>query len=342
MFNEVGNLKHRHHCEVTAHMRAHCNKDEPCDRFIDNLSPGARHLLQTRALLAAPDVSGYKPNKEGTFTWKRRPPHGVIDPEDTVYTDGSMLDGPTKQLGRVGFGFAAVDAQGQITAEAYGTPPDWIDSVPGAETWALLEALRNMTPGAKIRSDCESVVNRFKKGKKAATKSDVKLARLWGMIFDRCDCYADPAKDVDIVWMPAHTSKWSVGRARKGDGTRLTPEDRLGNAAADLLAKQGARLHRVPEHIRQKVATAERVALRAALQLGVTTNAANNVKQLCRNSDGTIGYTVLRDSKGVPKPSRHKEAAPDKKPKNGKKLAKSTKPAKTSKLAETSRSGKGK
>ena len=83
------------------------------------------------------------------------------------------MEGTSSAIGRVGFGVVALNAQGEVVAKAFGTPPMWINSVPGAETWALYEALRNMIPGASIRSDCASVVNRFKSGEKAATSSKV-------------------------------------------------------------------------------------------------------------------------------------------------------------------------
>ena len=196
-----------------------------------------------------------------------RPSDGVIDTSGTVYTDGSMVDGPSKDLGRVGFGFAAYDIEGKMVAKAYGTPPRWIDSVPGAETWAVAEALRTSVPGITIWSDCLSVVNRFQAGRRAATASKVKLARVWSSIFDMCHDFDHPEKDVRVGWMPAHTAEWAVGNVRKGDGSKLTPLDRSGNSVADELAKRGARTHRVPKWIRDKVELTELVALRAAVQL---------------------------------------------------------------------------
>ena len=124
--------------------------DDKCCKFIDNMLPSARHLLTTKALLATTDITNHRPNQEGTFEWELRPKDGVIDASCTIYTDGSMIDGPSKELGRVGFGFMAYDEDDNIVAKAFGTPPYWIDSVPGAETWALAEALRNSAPGVSI------------------------------------------------------------------------------------------------------------------------------------------------------------------------------------------------
>ena len=61
----------------------------------------------------------------------------MLDNTWTVYLDGSLLDGPSKELGRVGFGFAALDCYGRTMASAYGIPPDWITTIHGAEVWAL-------------------------------------------------------------------------------------------------------------------------------------------------------------------------------------------------------------
>jgi len=88
-----------------------------------------------------------------------------------------MIDGPTKLLGRVGFGLAAIGQQGQVNALAYGVPSCWVDTVPGAEAWAIYEALKVSVPGTPIWSDCEGAVNRLKNGRAAATGSAIKLAR---------------------------------------------------------------------------------------------------------------------------------------------------------------------
>ena len=78
-----------------------------CDKFVSRLKPHARLLLATKALLAKTDMTDHQPNEEETFVWVLRPPHGVISASDTIYTDGSMVDGPTKEMGRVGYGFVA-------------------------------------------------------------------------------------------------------------------------------------------------------------------------------------------------------------------------------------------
>ena len=50
----------------------------------------------------------------------------------------------------------------------------------------------------------------------------------------------------NIDWMPAHSTKEQVGTVMRGDGKLMTEVDRRANEQADILAKRGASLHRVP------------------------------------------------------------------------------------------------
>ena len=118
----------------------------------------------------------------------------------------------------------------------------------------------------------------------------------------------DPSKQVKLEWMPAHTSAAQVGRVKKGNGEKLSELDRAGNDAADKLAKKGARSHTVPGWKQAQVRTADRVALRAALQLGVCTFAANNHQKEVLKPDGTTGYVTARDCEGIAKAKRRKPA----------------------------------
>ena len=59
----------------------------------------------------------------------------------------------------------AYSEEEQITAKAYGVVPRWIDSVAGAEAWALADALRCSMPVVTISSDCPAVVERLKSGR---------------------------------------------------------------------------------------------------------------------------------------------------------------------------------
>ena len=83
------------------------------------------------------------------------------------------------------------------------------------------------------------------------------------------------------------------------------------------MAKKGAKLYRVPARARFQVETAERVALRAAIQLGVTTLAANEHPTEPLGADGDIKITKNRDSQGMRSKSKSE------KPLEGEKGAKS-------------------
>jgi len=75
--------------------------------------------------------------------------------------------------------------------------------------------------------------------------------------------------------------------------------DRNGNGQADLQAKAGAKSHRVPSDTRRKVEVAEAVAFRAALELGVTTYAANNHETQSVATCGKVVTSFSRDCDGL-------------------------------------------
>ena len=51
---------------------------------------------------------------------------------------------------RLGWAMVAVDSEGTITAMASGVPPEWITDIPGAEAWALLQAVQHSNLGMKL------------------------------------------------------------------------------------------------------------------------------------------------------------------------------------------------
>ena len=112
---------------------------------------------------------------------------------------------------------------------------------------------------------------------------------------------AQPSGRVKVGWMPAHTAKSSIGHACKGNGEPIQQQDWDGNACADTMAKQGAKLHRVPQHVRWNVELHHRAALRSALRLGVATRAANNHKVPSVDAGGKEVWRLRRDSDGCAK-----------------------------------------
>ena len=79
----------------------------------------------------------------------------------------------------------------------------------------------------------------------------------------------------------------------------MTIDDWRGNELADKLAKKGARTHRVPRWIRARRELAYNAAFRAAVQLGIVTDAANNHSCTHTKPDGSQSQTTHRDSTGL-------------------------------------------
>ena len=97
--------------------------------------------------------------------------------------------------------------------------------------------------GASYRSDRLAVVVTCKVGRRTAVAASVELARLWSMLYTTFDDYARPDEEVDLAWMPSHTSAADVGRAVLSNGEVRSARDRAGNHRADQLAKRGAKVN---------------------------------------------------------------------------------------------------
>ena len=112
-----------------------------------------------------------------------------------------------------------------------------------------------------------------------------RYARIWAVIHSALD---DGDRCHIIKWMPAHTSKASVGSARCSNGKTLTKEMRLANQMADSLAKDAAATVRVPESFRRETKKNFRRAVELAVFVGQLTHEASARKM----ADGQ----VIRDS----------------------------------------------
>lgn len=235
-----------------------------------------------RALLPSAAAAVPAPAVLHTFTWTVCPPGGSF--QGVVYTDGSRLDGPSPLLARNGWAFVVVDEAGLTIASASGVPPDWVDDIPGAEAWALVQAASHAQTGCTYRVDCEPCVKAFHRGRDWATSDRRPHARVHGLMFAALG-------DTDrgsVVWMPAHTSEDDVGIARLGDGSLLTAIDRAANAEADLLAKAAVELHRVPQQVRTEIRKRdELVTLTARLVARITYEAGHQTLPPQRDTDAS-------------------------------------------------------
>ncbi len=235
---------------------------------------------------------GAQDGDDGTFHWVVRPPAHDLQLQATFYTDGSAYDGYSKTLTSLGWSFVAMDASGAVVAAANGVPPPWVQSVAGAEAWALLQASRTASPGAIFKTDCLAVLKIIKAGAARATAPNKPLARVSRLLLTDFD-EDDAARSV--VWMPAHLTSSHVGRAALSDGSMLTQADLQMNARADSLAKAAARLRRAAPELRAAHVARYALTKRFVCHLGRMTHAANN-----------SGQPPARDSQPIPPRLRRK------------------------------------
>ena len=123
----------------------------------------------TRGLMPMPHGLVPPARERGSFRWVLQPVDGRVT--GTIYTDGSMVDGPPYLDGicrRLAWAFVALDRHGMVTASAHGAPSAWVESIYGAELWALMMAALHATCGSALRTDCLSVLQVFRSGPSAA------------------------------------------------------------------------------------------------------------------------------------------------------------------------------
>jgi hypothetical protein len=223
---------------------------------------------------AAPPPDGRHPSPpaEGSFAWHLQPAGGLA--RARFYTDGSLFEGTSPGLARLGWAFTAYDDRGQLVAAAYGAPPSWVRAIGGAEAWALLMATRYAEPGSAFITDSLGCKSTARAGVRWATGAARPQARVWRLLFNTFDSVDDAQA---IERMPSHKSRAAIGVAERGDGAKITELDFEGNALADCLAKRGAAQYRVPLGIREAFAAAEREARDVAQFIGRVTWTANNV-----------------------------------------------------------------
>ncbi len=223
-----------------------------------------------------------------------------------AYPDASMLDGPSSQLGRLGWAFVVVDAEsGQVLAAAFGAVPAWIVSMPAAEGWALYMATTVMMTSSVYVSDCLEVVRSIHKGPSWAEAPSRVQARLYGMIMPVFENDVDRAK---VTWMPSHLTASTASQRRKLDGSEVTECDLAANRYADALAKRGAGVHRVPAEARARCQEAQAAATWIARAVGFATWAANHRSEApARDAEPDQGWKRRRQRqpRRRPRPPRH-------------------------------------
>ena len=202
--------------------------------FEEAIVAGPKSLLFTRALLPMPRV-----DKCPSVTHVRYinvTSDTIFDARDgEVYIDGSC-SGPTWfTLARAGFAIVQINQQGDIVRAIYGSLPSRLPQNSIQAEGASLVVAFEMARRCKAVSDCQAVIDGFKKGSDAAATPSNPLGGVWRQISTQRG--ADAIVEIDKIKshqaQPAqHSSGWLQWE---------------GNFEADELAKAGAELSAVPQ-----------------------------------------------------------------------------------------------
>ena len=286
--DQVGTLLHRYSCPALEPFR---KRHMPA--WIENHlqdcggRPSSSVLLAlTRGLFPAPHVESRSADLYDTIVWTvavAEIPSGCV-----LFTDGSLLDGKLgPQCHALGWAFAVVAKDGALVAAAHGVPPAWIDTIQGAELWAVRTALVYALFPAGIMTDCMSVVTGVRQPKSWAGSSRRRFARVWLHVQDQLEGRGDL-----VQWMPAHLSQDLIGQRVCSDGVVVDDSRWAANQIADLLAKEAAELVRVPVSTRAWLKLRDKQLVQLLEFLGKLTFEAGH----CVRSDGR----VCRDSDSLP------------------------------------------
>ena len=185
--------------------------------------------------MVAPPIVPTRPDSDyGTIMWHT---WQVIPAGCSLYTDGSLIDARLGLgLEALGWAFAAFDAGGNVVAAAYGVPRD-VNTIQGAELWALKQALTFVPFPVAIYVDCKTVVDGVRSGHQWIYSSKRRYHQHWVSIYHALDAGELAER---VVWVPAHISEARIGEVLCGSGTPITRDMWLGNKLVDELAKLGS------------------------------------------------------------------------------------------------------
>ena len=206
-----------------------------------------------------------------TFHWHTEPRD--VSAHVRVCTDGSLLHGQWgREYAALGWAFVAFDQGGEIIAAAYGIPPQWVDTIQGAELWAVQMVIASMPFPERLFTDCKTVQGGVRNTAQWAGSSKRRYARIWTVLRTGLD---DGSEAHRVVWMPAHTARERIGEAKCGDGSVIDEHMWCANQMADLLAKQGAAAGAYPQSVISTMESQAKQATLVVVYLGRLTLEAN-------------------------------------------------------------------
>jgi len=185
----------------------------------------------------------------------------------------------------LGWAFAVLDHDSEVIMAAHGVPPKWVDTIQGAELWAVQMALAEVVLPQRLWTDCQTVKLGLGRPSEWAGSSKRKFARIWNVVRAQVDDIPDA-----VQWMPAHVSESSVGHVKASVG-RVTHDMWCANQICDILCKESAESVRVPEATRVQLTSRRKQLGELLVYLAHLTVAANGLKL----PDGSF----LRDSTAV-------------------------------------------
>ena len=150
-----------------------------------------------------------------------------------------------------------------MLASARGVPPEWVDTIQGAELWAIKMVLLHVTFPKALYTDCESVRTGLSKGFAWAESAKRRYSRVWSSTMSMIEDMGQI-----VHWMPAHIPESSVGEARCSDLERVDRIKWRSNQTVDLLAKSAAEGIRVPAACRVNFLLAEKQLKELLMYLG--------------------------------------------------------------------------
>ena len=203
-----------------------------------------------------------------------------------MYTDGAPIDSKLPQgCQSLGWSSVVFIKNGEVIASACGNPPRWVDTIQGAELWAVLKALMHCTFPAALYTDCDTVRRGSRQGPEWAGSSKRRYARIWRSIYD----VIEESPEL-IHWMPAHLPESRIDDAWCSDGSVVNRDKWAANQCVDVLAKREAEAIRLPSEYRSQVLGFETWMKQLLIYLGQLTFEANHHQSL---------GGVMRDSEAI-------------------------------------------
>ena len=160
--------------------------------------------------------------------------------QGVAYSDGACR-GLFRRTKRAGWGFLVRASATSESWSMYGPCPDVCPSAVRAELWAILSILRRAVPKLTIFTDNAEVVRGFANGAIFACRATRIGADLWRMIWEiSTDLEAANQGRLieDLIAVKKVKAHLRLEDVAKG---RISQDHLEGNAAADWLAKQGAK-----------------------------------------------------------------------------------------------------